>query len=203
MAIAGAVSGYLCMTVCKRLAASRTENGVGMKIFAAKYFWLWCLAGAAGFALISISGLKIVDEIEYSVVFALCMSAAAVDLAVKKIPNILLLILAANKALFLILGYSGKELTESLIGFAVACVVFSIPALFKLSVGAGDIKLAAVTGLYLGIYGFLQAMIIMAAMMTLYGICKIIRKTGGLKSKTAMGPYIALGLFVTALFPLI
>lgn len=203
MAAAGAAAGALCMTASKKLSAARAENGAESKLYALKHLWLWCLVCAAGFAVISVAASETLDRLQYSAVYTLCIAIAAVDFTVRKIPNILVLALIALKVLFLILGFTGNALTDSLIGFATAAVVFTIPSFFKLSVGAGDIKLGAVTGLYLGLYSFLQAMVIMAVLMTLYGVIRLIRKTGNLKSKTAMGPYIALGLFVTALFPVL
>jgi prepilin signal peptidase PulO-like enzyme (type II secretory pathway) len=145
--------------------------------------------------------IGVIHKAESLTVFLICFAPAAVDFTVKKIPNMLVLALIICKTVFLGLNYSSDELIKSIIGFAVACVVFLLPSLFGLSVGAGDIKFAAVTGLYLGITGFLQAMIIMAVLIAVYGFYIIITKKGSFKSKTSMGPYLALGMFCSLLYP--
>jgi len=190
--------------LCKKLIELRTTKPVDKWYISGKQVEVfWCIFGAAGFVAIHIVSDDMIRKAELAMIFLLCLCVSAVDFAIRKIPNSLLLALIVSKIAFLILNFSTKELKQSVLGFAVACVVFTIPSLLKIPVGAGDIKFAAVTGLYLGLYGFLQAMIIMAIAIGLYGIYIIIRKLGNLKTKTAMGPYLALGLLLTLVFPII
>jgi len=203
LALIGAAAGLVCMHVCRNLSTARGAGERELRIFSRRLLWAWCLAGAMGFALTAVYEMSFFSRINASAVFLLCFAIAAVDFSVKKIPNILLLLLMASHIAFLIYDFSLGKLLGSLAGLVVAAAVFAIPSAFKISVGAGDIKLAAVTGFCLGFYGFLQAMIIMAALISVFGTYLIIRKTGGFKTETAMGPYIAAGLFLTRLFPLI
>ena len=150
----------------------------------------WCLFCAAWFVLIYYAGGGVLERAEYITVFLICLIIGAVDLVIKKIPNSMILALITSKIIFLSLRFDIEEIRRSLWGFLAAAVIFAIPTFFKISVGAGDMKLAAVAGFYLGVGGFLQAMVIMAALMSIYGICILIRRVGNIRTKTAMRPYL-------------
>ncbi|NLW73579.1 MAG: prepilin peptidase [Clostridiales bacterium] len=204
MIAAGAVAGLLSLMLTKILVRERSETmplHVVLSHRLAPYGW--CLLCAAWFAFVYYTGGGVLERAEYITVFVICLIIAAVDLVVKKIPNSMLLALVAARILSLALRFDIEAVKSSFLGFFAAAVIFAIPSFFGVSVGAGDMKLAAVAGLYLGPGGFLQAMVIMGALMSFYGICILTRKTGNLKTQAAMGPYLATGLIVTLVFPLI
>lgn len=204
MILVGALSGWLCLPLCKKLIDSRTDTPIQKWYITGKYApILWCALGAVAFILVELQGISVPQKVEFIIVTLTCLLIGSVDIAVKKIPNILLLTLIITKALFLAIKFSKESLIQSFWGFVAASVIFILPSLLKIKVGAGDIKLAAVIGLYLGINGFLQAMLIMAITISVYGIFLMIRKLGNFKSLTAMGPYLALGFIITLLFPII
>jgi len=202
MLILGAVSGLLCLLLTRKLIYYRNKTKTNSFLTGKYAPFLWIIIGATAFYLIYIAEISEIKKIEYSVVYVVCLTLGAVDFLIRKIPNSLILMLIANKIVFIALDFSVDEIKKSVFGFAVACVVFVIPSFLKISVGAGDIKLAAATGLYLGVIDFMQAMIIMAVSFALYGFYMLIKKTGNFRTKTAMGPYLALGLFFTLLFPI-
>ncbi|HAN20186.1 MAG: hypothetical protein A2Y15_09880 [Clostridiales bacterium GWF2_36_10] len=203
MICCGAVAGWLSMILCKYLVSVRVNGPLDHLLIRSIYAPIvWCISGVIGFAIIQSLGRGALQITEYITVFLICLCIGAVDFIIRKIPNQLLLTLILSKVVFLALNFSKQEMQQSFLGFAAACVIFTIPSLLKVNVGAGDIKLAVVTGFYLGIYGFLQAMIIMAITIAVYGLYIIIRHRGNLKTKTAMGPYLALGLISTLMFPL-
>lgn len=200
----GAAAGWLCMLLSKKLITARTDEKVEKWYLTNKLSPVfWCLTGSAGFGVIQAFGNEPVQKVQLITIFLICCCISAVDFSIRKIPNSLLLALIAVKVIFLIVDFSKEKLFESFWGFGIASVIFAIPSFFKISVGAGDIKLAAITGFYLGTYGFLQAMIIMAISIALYGIYIMIRKIGNFKTKTAMGPYLAFGLICTLLYPIL
>ncbi|OGO89281.1 MAG: hypothetical protein A2Y17_10585 [Clostridiales bacterium GWF2_38_85] len=199
----GLVIGYGCMQISKKLIMARTTESVKSILLIEKYaFIFWSLFTAALFSIIYFIDSNIVHQIEYMLVFVICLMISAVDLITKKIPNILLLVLLILKFIFLVINYSTAELIQSLWGFGAACIIFALPSLLKLKVGAGDIKLAVITGFYLGLNGFLQTMTIMAIAISVFGIIIKIKKLGNFKTKTAMGPYLAFGFICTLLIPL-
>ncbi len=204
MILCGGAAGILGMLLSKRLIKARNGEVPEKGLITGRYAPIfWAALGSAGFGLIQFLENDSIQRAEYASVFIICVCIAAVDFSIRKIPNSLLLSLIGTKAIFLALEFSGEALSTALWGFGAACVIFILPSLFKIKVGAGDIKLAAITGLYLGMYGFLQAMIIMAIAVTAYGVYLVIKRSGGFRTKTAMGPYLALGMICTLLFPLL
>lgn len=204
MIVIGAAAGFLALKVSRGLIRSRVGELPDSILVSGKVApMFWCILSSAGYGVIYLASDRTYVVVESALVFTLCLCIGAVDWVIRKIPNSLLLALICSKAVFLLINRNSDEVKKSLWGCAVATVIFVIPMLFRLYIGAGDIKLAIVTGLYLGISGFLQAMIIMALLITFYGIYLVIRKQGGFKTKTAMGPYLAFGFICTLLFPII
>ena len=64
--------------------------------------------------------------------------------------------------------------------------------------GWGDVKYAAAVGFCLGAYGILAAVLIMTLFLALYTVYIILTGKGSLKSKIALGPFMASG-FVAVL----
>ncbi len=134
-------------------------------------------------------------------------SIAVVDALIRKIPNESLLLLIVLKfAAITVNLVNGVGIYESviipLIGFAVGSLIYLIPSLFHIPIGAGDIKYCAVIGLQLGLYGFLQTSVIMAAALLIYLIYLLITKKGNIKTAAPMGPFLSLGVVVTLIIPL-
>jgi prepilin peptidase CpaA len=77
-------------------------------------------------------------------------SAAAIDIARRRIPNVVSLGLAAVGVVLAASGLSGVTLTASLAGFAVALVLM-LPGHVLGATGAGDVKLFAAVGAVLGV----------------------------------------------------
>jgi len=149
----------------------------------------------------------IVKVVEYSIYMAIVLNIAAVDFSIRKIPNELLLALMLVKIIFsfiaLVRGTSAFDVVLTpVIGLAVGFLLFSVPSVLKINIGAGDIKFSAVIGFCLGYYLFLQAMILMAVILLVYLLFLLITRKGNLKTATAMGPYLAIGTVLTMLFPL-
>ena len=149
----------------------------------------------------------IVKVVEYSIYMAIVLNIAAVDFSIRKIPNELLLALMLVKIIFsviaLVRGIPAFDvILAPFIGLAVGFLLFSVPSMFKINIGAGDIKFSAVIGFCLGYYLFLQAMILMAVILLVYLLFLLATRKGNLKTATAMGPYLAIGTVLTMLFPL-
>ena len=73
--------------------------------------------------------------------------------------------------------------------------------LIGIPIGTGDVKYSAAIGYCLGAFGYLQAALIMAAGLLIYLIYLVATKKGSLKTAVPMGPYLSLGVIVTALYP--
>lgn len=199
----GACVGVIGLPITKKLIADRTNEHVGVFYIYSKYAWsIWASLGAVGLVIIHLTMPMLISKIEYSIVLLICLSLTAVDMAIKKIPNQLLLALIIVKLVSIAINFSQQEITQGLIGLIIGYVIFVLPLGLKKFVGAGDIKFAAVIGMYLGYQGFFQAMLIMGILSVLLLVVLKITKRGGMKTNFPMGPFLAIGFLVSALFPI-
>lgn len=146
----------------------------------------------------------------YSIIFISCsINIVFIDLAIRRIPNELLLtMLIVSLAKFIAepLIYEGsikQNLILAVVGIICGFVLFSLPQKLGRYIGAGDIKLSAVIGFSLGVVGYLQAMIIMALIMLVYLVILLVTKKGNLKSFAPMGPALCVGAIISLLFPIL
>ena len=148
-----------------------------------------------------------ISEIIYILLMLLaCILIYVTDLHHRIIPNEILLLMLVAKliigipALFGVTWVPEFNIISSLIGFVAGFVVFMIPAFMGKSVGAGDIKLAAVMGFCLGINGLLYAIVLMGIGVLIYEFIK-----GRTSLKNAMyemipmGPFMAVAMMVVML----
>ena len=130
-----------------------------------------------------------------------CIVISVTDWTHRIIPNPAVLAIFALKLIFGIPdllgapGFPSFRIIQSLIGFAACFILFSLPGLFGKNVGAGDIKLAAAMGFFLGIYGSLIAVIIMGLLVIVFVFAqRQVPFISYFKSYIPMGPFIALGM---------
>lgn len=147
-----------------------------------------------------------VKRIEYAAYISIAISIGVVDLDLKKIPNLsVLALLAVRSAAIIYELVSGGSVKgavfPSLIGLAAAFILYQLPMLIGIPIGTGDVKFASAIGYCLGIFGFLQAAIVMAIGLALLLVYLTVTKKGDVKTKVPMGPFLALGTIATILFP--
>ncbi len=157
---------------------------------------------AATFAIFDSTSARI-ETIAY---ISIAISIAVVDLDIKKIPNSMVLSLLIVRTVAIIYalatGVPVKQcLIPSLIGLAGGFILYQLPMLIGIPIGTGDVKYSAAIGYCLGAFGYLQAALIMAAGLIVYLIYLVVTKKGSLKTAVPMGPYLSLGVIVTALYP--
>lgn len=161
---------------------------------------LWAeLAGAAGFACLGLR-FGLCPALGQWLVLAVLLLALSLTDAVKRIiPDRLLVLLAANRAVwFLVLGQGVREALEAVKACAVpAALLALVLAMEKLlgreAMGGGDIKLLFVLALYLRWAELLLALLAGCVLGLLWaGLTR--RRTG-----TAMpfGPFLAAGAALT------
>lgn len=114
-------------------------------------------------------------RIEFAAYISIAISIGVVDLGIKKIPNLsvlaLLIVRTAAIIFELINGASVKgAIFPSVIGLAAAFILYQLPMLIGIPIGVGDVKFASAIGYCLGVFGFLQAAIIMAVGLALLPI---------------------------------
>src|SRR5262245_53938138 len=82
-------------------------------------------------------------------VVVICIVACAIDLRTRRIPNLLTFGGAALAVAYSVWASGVSGLVESLGGWAVGCALF-LPMFLLGGMGAGDVKLAACLGAWLG-----------------------------------------------------
>ena len=135
-----------------------------------------------------------------------CLTLSVTDWLHRVIPNptalavLILGVVFGVPSLLGVRGFPEFHLVRSLIGFAACFVIFSLPGFFGKNVGAGDIKLAAAMGFFLGIYGALIAVVIMGVMVLAYTVAqKRMPVLTFFKSYIPMGPFLAVGMLAAYL----
>ena len=159
---------------------------------------LWGMVNAVGWLiLVRINGLQS-NTLECMLLLSVCMVLSAVDISIKKIPNELILMTLVIGASFLVTGQPIGSLGINIFGFVLGFIIFFLPAMIGKGAGWGDVKYAAAVGFCLGAYGILAAVLIMTLFLALYTVYIILTGKGSLKSKIALGPFMASG-FVAVL----
>ena len=199
--LCGAAAGFCCGLAAKYWVRFLLKQRGLRYSLTAKTEWLLCIAATVLGGILG--GLT--EGIPMLVAGLVLLLVSAVitvtDFSHRIIPNpavlaiLLLKLLLAVPALLGVPGFPAFELIPSLIGLAACFVLFSLPGLFGKNVGAGDVKLAAAMGFFLGIYGALLAVVVMGVLVLGYGVVQ--RQVPVLtffKSYIPMGPFIAVGM---------
>lgn len=157
---------------------------------------------AATFAMFE-STAKRLEIVAY---ISIAISIGVVDLDIKKIPNssVLSLLIIRTAAIIYAIA-TGAPLKEtlipSLVGLAAGFILYQLPMFIGIPIGTGDVKYSAAIGYCLGAFGYLQAALIMAAGLVVYLVYLVATKKGSRKTAVPMGPYLSLGVVITALLP--
>lgn len=158
----------------------------------------WAMMNALTWLLlIKLNGLE-AKTLESMMLFSICVILSTVDISIRKIPNELVLMTLFVGAAFMITGQPITSLATSVFGLVIGFVIFLLPAMIGKGAGWGDVKYAAAVGFCLGVYGIISAIMIMTFILMIYAAYLIIRGKGNLKSKVALGPFMASG-FVSVL----
>ena len=190
----------------------RRRSGVldGNKLICKLWGWLvWAMVGTvatASMVLMSALGLwtgNTLGIIELMLVFCILACLSSVDNLIRKIPNELLAALLSLRIILLVTGGKTGSFGAALVGLAAGFMLFQLPAFLGISIGWGDVKLAAAAGFYLGLAGLFQAIAIMALVLGVYAIYLKLSAQGNLKTKVPMGPSFSLGILLAVVFPVI
>ncbi len=134
-----------------------------------------------------------------------CLTAAAwIDYRSRKIPNILLLVLLLCGAAVLTgeclcCGeYAVELLFSSAMGFLTGGGIFLMYYLFTGGgIGAGDVKLFAVLGYYLGAGYILTALFLTVLTAAFYSVAALLTKKATLKQEIPFAPFVLAGTVLT------
>lgn len=175
----------------KSLESSKFTGSTGKSL-------MWGMVNALSWLfVIEINGLN-PQSIQALLIISVCIVLSTVDISIKKIPNELILLTLIIGASFMVTNLQVENITMNLLGFALGFILFLLPAVIGKGAGWGDVKYAAAVGFCLGVYGFLTAIIIMTMVLLIFTAYIILTGKGNLKTKIALGPFMAFG-FVSVL----
>ena len=131
-------------------------------------------------------------------------AATVYDIREKRVPNQLIgfmmgaWILSIVPQLFFQTEMTIRFLLRGVWGFLIGGLVFLVVYLVsRKGLGGGDVKLMAVSGLYLGIDGVLPAMLYGSVLAALTGIILILIKKIGKNDAIALVPFLYVGMILT------
>ncbi|MGV8906502.1 MAG: prepilin peptidase [Acetobacterium sp.] len=175
----------------KSLTGSRFTGTIGKSL-------MWAMVNALCWLfVIQINGLNPLS-IQALLIISVCIVLSTVDISIKKIPNELILLTLIIGASFMVTDLQIGNIGMNFLGFGLGFILFLLPAFIGKGAGWGDVKYAAAVGFCLGVYGFLTAIIIMTMVLLIFTAYIILTGKGNLKTKIALGPFMAFG-FVSVL----
>jgi prepilin signal peptidase PulO-like enzyme (type II secretory pathway) len=160
----------------------------------------WGVVNALSWLLI-ISSMGVNSKsIEVILFISVCIVLSTIDARIQKIPNELIVLTLVIGGSFLIIEYGVRSIETNIVGLLVGFIIFLLPAFIGKAAGWGDVKYAAAIGFCLGIYGFLTAILVMTSLLLMYTGYIYITGKGNLKTKIALGPFMAFGFISVLLF---
>lgn len=168
------------------------------------YFTIFC--AAAGIMLIVISVKENASWavcVRQQLVMYISSLIAAIDYKVKKVPNVLVAALLLVWMLFL--GISavmdssfsmlGSRLLQALGGFLTGGFILLVCMLLSRGgIGAGDVKLIAILGLFYGMIGILNILFYSCLFAAVISIVLLVAKKLRIKDSIPMTPFILMAL---------
>jgi len=174
----------------------------GNQIMAAGYL---LSALAAGY-LFPHYGYGALATVKALYLIAFSMVIAYVDQKEQIIPNKLLIVLLWSALLFRIIEIAMQPAALIQIAGSAAMggvlgggIFLAAHLLYRSGIGAGDVKLFGVIGLYVGNYTVFGIMLISLLLVAVAGVGAMICKKGGLKQEVPFGPYVAAGVILAML----
>ena len=144
---------------------------------------------------------------QYVVLWQCMCIIAIIDAKVKAIPTFLVYIAALVRIIGILLELFVQKWTFSetvlfsLVGALVGGGIIAVCKLFsKNGVGIGDIRMFALIGLFLGLYGLVNIMFYSMFMAAITGIVLLISKKAARKTQLAMAPFVFIGLNIYIIF---
>ncbi|MBR2131659.1 MAG: prepilin peptidase [Oscillospiraceae bacterium] len=128
------------------------------------------------------------------------------DLREKRVPNRLIGMMLGAWILIVVpqLFYQTEStllfLLEGIVGFLIGGVLFLVVyVVSRKGLGGGDVKLMAVSGLYLGVDGILPTMLYGSVLASIYGISLLLLKKIDKGDSIPLVPFLYIGMLLTIL----
>ena len=130
--------------------------------------------------------------------------AAMLDYKTRRIPNNLIMVMAASwvlvmtPMLFRSTEAALTHLKDSALGFVIGGGLFLLVYIIsRKGLGGGDVKYVAAAGLYLGLGGIIPVMLYGTLLAALTGLALILLKKIGRKDPIPLAPFLFVGILLT------
>ena len=124
--------------------------------------------------------------------------AAWTDAMFQKIPNQMLLVLLGVRVCLLIVRNTGIGI--SVAGFLIGGIaMLAAYLLSKKGMGAGDVKLMAIVGSYVGVDKILQVLFTSFFTAAIYSLLQLARKEIRIKDQLPFAPFVLVGVIISVL----
>ena len=155
---------------------------------------------AVVFIMFSYGKMTAVKAMQYILYSDCLFLIATIDFKIKKIPNKLVLFLLCLRIFGIICEIIFDNqiwytlLISSVLGMSVGAVTVLICLLISRGgIGAGDLKMFAVIGLFFGLQGLMEIMIYSLFFASIVGIVLLAARKAKFKSSLAMAPFMFIG----------
>jgi leader peptidase (prepilin peptidase) / N-methyltransferase len=202
-------SGEPDRTACPRCGTGTTAAGVRCRECGGFFGPPWVLevVTAAVLALVCARFADSAAVLAFGFFGALGVALSAVDVAVSRLPDKLTLpaypVLTGLLGIAAIAGHDGAAFVRALLGgVALTCVYFLLAVLRPGQLGAGDVKLAGLTGLALGWLGWPVLILGAALAFVLSGFASLgllAARRISLRGSICFGPFMLGGALVAIL----
>lgn len=136
--------------------------------------------------------------ISTAVLGSIAIVAAVIDLRTRTIPNVL--VIAGTVLGLILLPFVPDPLSRISAAFAASGFLLAVAIVSRGGMGAGDVKLAFVIGLLLGLRLVLVAMFAAFISGALAGVILIVLRRKSRKDLIPFGPFLAIGAFAAMFF---
>lgn len=177
------------------------------KIFFAVCAACYICVAVLGLIFREAKDLSVLSLAQYVLLWDLMFLTASIDIKIKKIPNLLILVMLAVRALGIIgeiicyPSFWSTFVLSSVVGmlvgglFVLICYFIS-----RGGIGVGDLKMFATIGFFFGLSGVMEIMMYSLFLACIVSIFLLISRKAKFKSSVPMAPFVFIGLSVYFIF---
>lgn len=166
---------------------------------------LWTIVGTAVFSSVFYHVNSVFFVIYYLVVLGFLFILTIIDMKEFRIPNKILMVFLGIGILLNLFRFFLLQEKEVIINMALGIIIGALPLFLAIifskgKMGAGDMKLMAVVGLYTGYVNIFIIFILTIVIAALFAIIMIGLKKWNLSSKIPLAPFIFLSTYIVVIF---
>ncbi|WP_270564390.1 prepilin peptidase [Clostridium beijerinckii] len=146
-------------------------------------------------------GLDLIT-IKYCILVSLLIVISAIDFDTQFVFTSTTIFGGIAGILFILLQYVlyKNNVLDLIIGGILGAIIIGLIVFLTRGMGEGDIEIAAVCGLFLGVKGILLGLFLTIALGGIIGVIVLILKLKKAKEKIAFGPFLAIGSLISMLY---